>query len=137
MPLYLFMYKENAVNMVGHDTKPYDFYLRVITRNAKPFIPHPFTQRRQYHMWLGRAILDVGSTSQCTQQRPAPLDGYCNKIDAALCVVVYLRATFHGGFLTLCPLLVAIVIISHIACKDKQKRRNSCIIKIKMLPLHG
>ena len=44
--LNLFMYKEDAMNMVWHDAELHGFYLGVILLNGKPAFLYFFTQWR-------------------------------------------------------------------------------------------
>ena len=102
--------EENAMQVVRHHLQRLDFHLRVITRNAPPFITHPLSQRRQLYPWrFGVALRGSAMANHSTKERTSALGYHRHHIHHALRVVVTNTAALHGGFLLACKCLLTLV----------------------------
>jgi hypothetical protein len=94
--LHLFPDEQDAMQMVWHDLQGADFYLRIISRYAPPFIMDTLPQRAKFRSW---GILTVGggvdTSNDLTEERPAAFNCHREHVGHASRIIVVHTASLH------------------------------------------
>ena len=93
----LFADKEDAMKMVGHKLKGYQFHFGMHYGDLVPAVLYPSTQRTEFHARsIGAVCRSIAAPQDFTKERTAVFGNHRYHVHATGCVVVAWTAALHG-----------------------------------------